>query len=83
MGVFSQAIVMTDEETQKYTLLSLVGFSGLDDYARFDVISSCQLIPKIVNFLSHENSDLILSALKICGNLSQGHSKITTVLIIF
>lgn len=79
MGVLAQHIGLPDEETQKLILLSLMHFSDLDDTARFYVISSHKLIPKIVKYIGHDNPQMSLYAVQAAGNLALGDKKITLV----
>jgi hypothetical protein len=78
-----QLIGYPDEETQKLVMSSLMYFSGLDDYSRFHVIRSQQLIPKIVKMIEHKNQQISFSALKTVGNLATGDKVIILVKKLF
>jgi len=79
MNTLTQLLVYPDKEVQRYVLQCLFFFSDLDDFARFDVFKAMNFIPKIVKFIEYEDSSMALTALKIAGNLTHGHSQILMV----
>ncbi len=80
--MLSQMITYPNPDVQKLVIQCLFYFIELDDFARFDLFPAYNLIPKIVKFTEKDDPTTALTALKVCGNLTHGDSRIVSVSVL-